>query len=389
MTYINRQSYYGQKRLHVSQIPPQEKHKTFDATAYLTNEFFNADNVTFTKITRFYKQLYGNGAYKYLMDTFNSWKFGYVRPSGQTIGRILECVPKFLTDEKRFHILKCEIIKFIDNQHHKQRHKHIAIDELERVFDNYAKEIHNFTQLNLTWFVRREIFTDAEIEQFLTVCKYALQEKLNLSYRQVRNDLELVSLKLLPLKPGTFTATYYIDFLSCYIDLPQLNYRAQNPIQFRNVGIRIEGKFKRFAEEYILQELMKMSFSEKEGQINHFIKANDLEFFIAQYREILDKDTDADLSSQFKGEGGQLSLSLRLYSLSGLRISVALSVAKLLLYSGIVTAATFVVMRFQLYKILVLLVWGGLMVGAAVLSGMNTELRTLRKLSLDLKRHGL
>jgi len=382
--YRNNRYYRGSR----TTPTPRGPRKLFDITSYLKNEFFNADDITFAKIARLYKQLYGYGAYKYLLDTFYSWKLGHVRVSGQTTTRILECVPRFLTDDKRFHILKCEIVHFIDTLHFKQQNKNISLSQLNNSFENYAKEIDSFSQVNLNWFVKKGIFSQTEIDQFLSVCKYALRQKLNLSYRQVQADLALIRTKLSCFKPGTFTANYQLDFLSSKVDLSQLNDTPLTLIQLGSDQIRLDGIFKQFAEQYILEELMKMSFSEKEGEVNHFIKSNDLDFFIGQYYELLDKDSEAALRSEFKGEGGQLTLFLDVKSLKRIQASIVVSSAKLFLYTAILVTGIILVFVFELYKIIALLFFGGLILGGFLLGAINAEFRALRNLTLDLKRYG-
>lgn len=362
--------------------------KSFDVEQYLKQEFFNCDDLTFAKIANLYRHLYGPGPYRYLLNTFYSWKKGHVRVSGQTTDRILECVPKFLTDDKRFHILKCEIVHFVERLHFKQQNKKASIGQLNSLFENYAKEIDNFREVNLTWFVSKGIFDETEIEEFLAVSKYALRERLNLCCRQVQNDLSLVKYKFMGLKPGTFSATYRIDFLSSTIDLSKLDETSSIDIELATVRVNIAGKFKRFAEEYILEELVQMSFSEKEGEINRFIKAADLDFVLAQYDAIANQDGEASLKSTFKGEGGVLSLSLELKSLQRVYRRIFISLAKLGVYGGLLLGAVALVIVFHLYRVLILLIFGGWVVGAALLGGITTEIRTLRSLKGDLKTYG-
>jgi hypothetical protein len=326
--------------------------KSFDVTSYLKNEFFNADDKTFARIAHLYKQLYGYGPYKYLLSTFSSWKLGYVRVSGQTTTRILECVPKFLTDDKRFFILKCEIVHFIETLHFKQQNKTASLAQLNTLFEDYAKEIENFNQVNLAWFVSKGIFTETELQQFLSVCKFALREKLDLSYRQVQDDLSLIRSKSSGLKTGTFTATYEIDFLNSKIDLSQIDELPSNRCHLPMKRLQVEGKFKRFTEQYILEELMKMSFTEKEGEVNRFIKAKDIDFFIGQYNAIVESGGEASLKSSFKGEGGQLSLSLEVKSLPNIHAAIFMSLTKLGLYAGLLLVAAALVLFFNFTELL-------------------------------------
>lgn len=391
MSYYSRRAGYRrswyQKRVLTSTRPIGPR-KAFDVTSYLKNEFFNADDKTFARIAHLYKQLYGYGPYKYLLETFYSWKSGHVRVSGQTTTRILECVPKFLTDDKRFYILKCEIVHFVETLHFKQQNKAASLAQLNSLFEDYAKEIESFNQVNLTWFVSKGIFTEAEIQQFLSVCKYALREKLDLSYRQVQNDLTLIKSKFSGLKTGTFTATYRIDFLSSTVNLAQINEIPSDRARLPMAGVQVDGKFKRFTEEYILEELMKMSFAEKEGEVNRFIKAKDIDFFISQHNAIVDKGGEASLKSSFKGEGGQLSLSMEVKSLPRIHAAIFMSLAKLGLYAALLLVAAALVIIFHLYRVIVLLIIGGWIVAAALLGAINTEVQTLRSLKEDLKRYG-
>lgn len=392
MSYYYRRRYsYKSNYSRTSSTNPQVERrprKSFDITTYIKNEFFNADDLIFTRVANLYRQLYGYGAYKYMMETFYSWKSGSVGLSGQTMRRILECVPKFLSDDKRFYILKCEIIYFIETLHFKQQNKKTSLSQLNDLFENYAKEIDNFNQVNLSWFVGKGIFTETEIQQFLNVCKYALNKKLNLSFRQVQSDLTLIKRKLSDLKQGCFHANYQIDFLTSTVDLSNINQTTLNFTQLTKHEIILEGIFKQFAEQYILEELMKMNFSEQEGEVNHFVKSKDLDFFISQYKEILDQDNEASLKSEFKGEGGQLNLSLEVKSLNKIQASLFLSGAKLTLYAAIFVSAIILIFAFQLYKIFALLFFGGLIVGGMLLGGISTEFKTIKNLILDLKRYG-
>jgi len=392
MNYYSRRQYHYRKRYYKTssgrQQPKGRTIKTFDITSYIKNEFFNADEITFIRIANLYRQLYGYEAYKYMINTFVSWKSGFVGLSGQTLYRILVCVPKFLSDEKRFYILKCEVIYFIEELHLKQQRKYISLSQLNELFENYAKEIDNFNKINLSWFVDKGIFNETEIRQFLDVCKYALNKKLILSYQQVLNDLNLIKTKLSSFKQGSFDANYQIDFLFSKVNLLNINQTTLDFVQFNSHEIKLDGIFKQFAEKYILDELMKIEFTEKEGEVNRFVNSKDLDFFISQYYEILNKNNEASLKSEFKGGGGQLYLSLEIKSLKKIHISLFLSVAKLFLYAGLFISAIILFFVFQLYKIFEILFFGGLIGGGILLGAISTEFKTIKNLNLDLKRYG-
>lgn len=381
-----RRSYY--RSTGYSYQTERRPRKSFDVTGYIKNEFFTADDITFSRIANLYKQLYGYGAYKYMMDTYPSWKSGRVGLSGQTMHRILECVPKFLTDQKRFYILKCEIIDYIDTLQSKQQNKNVPLARLNTLFEIYAHEINTFNAVNLSWFVGKGIFTESEMHQFLSVCKYALVEKLKLSYRQTIGDILLIQKKLSVLKTGVFSCSYHIDFLQSSIDLSQLNKTSISTIALNSQKVYLEGALKEFAEKYIVEELLKMDFAEREGQVNRFVKSADLDILIDQYHILIEQQQEASLKSQFKGEGGVLYLSMEAKAYANIKKLLFTSAAKLTLLVAIIFAAITLIIGFRLFQISVLIFWGTLIAGCFLVNAINAEYKTFKKLKLDLKLYG-
>lgn len=364
------------------------KPKRFSTYSYIENEFFNADRETLRKITDLYYDLYGYGPYKYLINTYPYWKSRNVSTSRQTMGRIMECVPRFLSNEKRFFILKNEVIYFIETLHQKQQNKNTSLSELNTLFENYQTQIDNFNQSNLPYMVGKRIFTPEEIEQFLLVCKYALLEKLNLAFKQVQNDLVLFKEKISSFNTGVFKASYQIDFLNSKIDLSDINEFQLDFIKLKQQEINPNGTYKQFAEQYILEEFMEMSFSVKEGAVNHFVKSKDLEFFLDQYHQINTKENEATLKSDFKGEGGQLNVILEVKSIHKIKSMIFLSGAKMIIYFAVLIIAIFLVVKLKLYEIVILVIIGGFILGLILLEIFKSEIQTIKNLKLDLKRYG-
>jgi len=292
-----------------------------------------------------------------------------------------------LTFEVNTLNLKNEVINYIKNLHHKQQNKKASITDLNSLFENYIEHIAKFDSNNIS-FITKTKFTAEKVEQFTMICKFALLEKLNLAYRQVQSDLTLIKSKLLILNTGIFKANYKIDFLNSEIDISNINDINFNFITLKQKEINLNENYKKFAEQYILEEFMQMSFSEKQGEVNHFVKSKDLDFFISQYQEINDKDSEATLKSEFKGEGGQLNLSVEIKSLKKIKFLIYFSGAKLLLYFALFITAIILIFTFELYKVVLLLIFGGLIFGGILLVGFIEELKTIKKIKLDLKRYG-
>lgn len=362
--------------------------KTFNIERYIQKEFFEADDPTFNKIANLYRRLYGDGPYRYMLNTFYSWKSGHRNMSGQSMYKILECVPKFLTDEKKFYILKCEILFFLDTIHYKFRKKKLLFSELTPLFENYHKEISAFDQINLNWFVGKGIFSDAEIQEFLSVGKYAMSQKLNLCYRQVFNDIRLIKEKLSNLRTGMFEAKYEITFLNSTIDFSNINDTEDNQAKLPESKLTLQGKFKQFAEQYVMDEFLKMDYAESQGKANYFIKSKDLDFFVSQYNEIASKGQQVLLKSDFMGEGGIFFLELTAKSIKRIRGLVLISGLKLFLLLSALITSILLIFHYNLYENVMLIFWGGILLGGFLITSIVGEIKLLKKLNFDLKIYG-
>lgn len=383
--------YYGYRRPYRSRRTtffgspplPSRPTKTFSVETYLKNEFLNADSKTFAKIAGLYRKLYGDRAYRYMLETHASWKYGYVRVSGQTMHRILQCVPKYLSDDKRFYILKNEIIYFIETLHHKHKHKPLTLFEINQRFEEFAQSINDFNEVDLKWFVGKKIFPEEEIESFLRICRHALSKRLASALRQVQNDLALISDALVYLPPNKVKATYEMDFLQSTVDLADLVTANLRHLSLSVPDIKAEGQFKDFAEQFVVEEFMKLRFSEQEGTANRQIKETDLTYAIQKFQDLVAADEEASIACTFKGEGGTLSLNLEVKSLGRIKFSLYTSALKIIALLALVGVATKLYLTYKPYEYNCFLLIGALF----VLSLLYNEAAALYSHLKDFREH--
>jgi hypothetical protein len=338
-------SYYRYKKsdrstsriFHSNNPNDKRPRRKLDVRNYLKDEFFSCNDIVFARIADLYCALYGANAHNYMMKTFYGWKSGRVSMSGQTFSRILECVPKFLSDEKRFYILKCEIILFLETIHYNQQGKKnnkVSIAEINSLFENYLTEINNFDKGHLSWFLGKGIFTEVELEQFLLACQYSLRKKLNLAYRQVYNDLLLIKHKLANHKMGTFDGSYKIDFIDSTVEIKNINAVPLPMLEFENRDFKIEGNFKQYAERYIIEELMALNFSERVGESKALIKSNDIDIIFSHFNGLKKQNSEVEIKSSFEGEGGLLNINLSFTPTKKIIQNITLSVINILAFFG-------------------------------------------------------
>lgn len=344
---------------------------------YLTNEFFTCDEFTFRKIADLYCDLYGVNAHNYMMKTFYSWKSGAVGMSGQTFVRILQCVPRFLTDEKRFYILKCEVIFFLETIHYEQqkKNKKSTIGQINEYFKNYEGAINKFDLSNLQWFLGKGVFKENELKEFLSACKYSLQKKLSLAYSQVKNDLNRLRDKLEQYDIAKITGAYTIDFLSTVIQIGNIKNEPLLPITFQKENVNLDGAFKVFTEKYILEELVTLDFSEKDGEATGMINAHDLDLVFTHYSQLIKGKQDVVISSNFKGEGGVLSLSLEFEPFQKIIQRIIISSIKIIVVICIFTVALYFVFQKKQWWVL----WIGIYIGFFLISKTIDEIKIIKK----------
>jgi hypothetical protein len=301
--------------------------------------------------------------------------------------RILECVPKFLTDEKKFYLLKCEIMYYLDVLHHKQQNTVKELTGINKAFEKYAEEINNFSQINMPWFVKG-VFEENEIQQFLAVCRYALTKKLNLAHEQIFNDLILIKNKCENIKAVKLVMRYKIDFLCSTIQINKTDEISFEKYKARPNNIAIDGKYKKYTEKYILEELMKMNFTQQEGEVNHLLKKQDLDYYIHKCEQMLQNDGEALFNAEFQGEGGRFYISAEVKSFKRIQELINFSIIKLTLYGAIIFLAIILISVFGLGKILGYAIFGFIIGGSALYNGITTEYKNYKLLNDYLRIYG-
>lgn len=73
--------------------------------ADIKEHFFSLSSYSLHSLLMNYKSTYGDNAYAYAVSTYPLWRNGSRCMSDQTLLRLVETLPKFLTEEQRLHLL--------------------------------------------------------------------------------------------------------------------------------------------------------------------------------------------------------------------------------------------------------------------------------------------
>jgi len=77
-----------------------------DAVNGIKHDFLSLDDEPLEYLLKDYKDIYGSSAMRYARSTFSKWKSGETKLSGQTMERLIELVPPYLSPEQRFDLLR-------------------------------------------------------------------------------------------------------------------------------------------------------------------------------------------------------------------------------------------------------------------------------------------
>lgn len=317
--------------------------------SYIRKEFFNINRTTFLQIAELYRSIYGEKPYRYLLEAYDFWKEGRRRVSDQTMERILKCVPKYLSKEKKLFILKLEIIQFIERQQKKYEYKPIHFNQLEAIYEEFFNSIEQFDYNDLRWFVK-DVFTKKEIDKYIEISKYVVKKKLEQSYHQVKSDLEILYPIVSKISFGVKTQFYTIDFFKTKFDLntfPEITMRLwRKEVSPPSLDDNIDERML----SYLVDEILRLTYIHEAGKINQEISQNDLSILWKQYKDFLDNDNEADIFSEFQGKGGIFSIEIILKSKSKLIQEFILCVSKSIASFLGFLLMLFIFIKFNLFK---------------------------------------
>lgn len=223
MSY-GRNYYGGQKSYNrTKQQVPTKNPSVFSVNEYLENEFFNADEKTFSNIVSLYAELYGIGSRNYLVQTYRLWKSKSVKPNPTTIHNILRCIPPFLTFEKRFFILEQQIEFFIKEailENSTGPKRYVSFSELPIFYELIFARIGAFGEKQLDWFIGKQIVDKKTADTIVSVCRHTITRRLNAQFSIAIKTIRQIDSVVSNAPLGTISASYTIDWLSITIGMP-------------------------------------------------------------------------------------------------------------------------------------------------------------------------
>lgn len=126
--------YYSDSRLQTYFSPIIQDLKTY---------FFTMPSTTLEKLLLDYKEKYGEKAYSYALYAYPKWRAGYTKMSDQTLLRIVETLPYFLSENERLSLLEKLFSYFVQKTSPQHIYESATWDDYETILDDIYHNIYH------------------------------------------------------------------------------------------------------------------------------------------------------------------------------------------------------------------------------------------------------
>ena len=334
---------------------------------YFNNASVKFEQTAWANFESSYASKYGEGARAYLNKTIYAWQNGWTGMSGQTMSRILECVPPFLEIDEQFKLLSFFAPPALSEQFHGQQ---MALSEIADCYNQIAHTV-KCKEYELPWFVR-DVFSAEEITEFLNVFKFTMIDGLRQSYHDVRNDLVTLR-KTCAATDAAIDVQYQIALLDYPLDIdtcptsmpPSLDIAAPEP--------RLVTEFRQQYRQVLLEHVVQARATIRTGDIRQRIALSDV---AAVIRQLQRTKSDQEYESTLAVEGRGGDFTVRFEKKNPLRLQYAIAVESVKL--GIVVTISAALALWSIAEGLWPLLYFVALIAFSLLSAIWTKLQSLR-----------
>jgi hypothetical protein len=284
------------------------------------------------RLFNIYEDEYGEGAAGYARKVYDEWKAGIVRPSAQTINRLLDHLPKVLNFDG-----KCELLRKLRERHRKPEHHSIKVkvDDwksrlvplVKRIVEKaYTSNLPEIVESRLTWLSSG----DMQVARALLSHSQALEGAVAVRLLEHEmQDLEAVLARV----HGKTKITHTIGLPYGNIELKisgrrkmakDENDETHLVRQNNNTGLfkptaddifddvfsNLDEDQARQVKAKAAQEAMRIVAEKKRGEIKYENAAKDIANFVANADLMDQRKTDYQMSGQFESASGMTKIQV-------------------------------------------------------------------------------
>lgn len=309
----------------------------YDIERFLVREFFTLDEVSFKILSDTYRSCYGQGAYNYLLKTYDQWKIGVIRPNNVTLNRILQCLPKLLTTDKQYRLIKMNIQHYLQGFNHRMNYAD-SLACVRSIFNDLLCFIDKFSVRDLTWYLRGMMYSQDDLNDIVNLCKSSQYQLTNIVYNNVVKDVSIVSESLGEFSKNKYHAVFNIPFIKLRFTVH--SYDNVESLYGLNIpSVDTSSILCQQATRSILEELVHNHQVEVKGASRQILNRSEFYSFISSYRLAVKSADEGEIHAEFCGEGGVFSISIQIKSLKRLWVDFAYKAV----YTTVIIAVTLVI----------------------------------------------
>ena len=345
---------------------------------FVRSEFFSLAGTRYAKFCNFYGRKYGGGAEDYLRQTRYSWQSGTTGMSGQTMARILSCVPPFLDVPKQFELLSFQVPSVLQQQREKLKLHGFKLSEMEKTYRAVAEGVVG-RDYKLSWFIN-DVFPATECDEFKNVFKYTIMDQLRRSYSWVREDIAMLHGCVSEIE-GSIDVVYHVAVFDCPMELDMFPPVGAAKLDIAFATPNLVTEFGEYYRKILLEHALVQIKAEQETHAVRQIALDDVRSLVSQLATTR-SDQEYDLRVEIVGHGGTAQVRLQKKNLLRLRSAVAVYTFWLLLTCGLLCVSILLACTKGWW----LLVYPGWIVFAGAISAVWRKLHGLRKEISDYER---
>ena len=309
------------------------------------------------EIMRSYQKHFGESSYNYVLKNYYwGWRRGDRTMTNVQQERILYIMPEHLneTAKQKLHRIKEEaryklgieeflgaIKRTVQSFFQKQayiysKEKITSEADIQNVFQ---KEISRVNSLNIPQQKTYNsadgyyVLNDDEKKEALLIAKYIVYVKLKKQLAQIENDFNTFLPFMFCIKRGIFSANYFVSTINFRVEISKTTFHKIQIPKLLVEEIQANSRFKSYSDKYLAQELVSIHTENNKAIVNAFLNSHDLKIFFDHYDELSLADSEVNMKSIFKGEGGILNIQVQMKPIKMLKTSILKSFTKILIYT--------------------------------------------------------
>jgi len=287
--------------------------------------FYSLTPDQLARIFNIYSDSYGDGPAEYARKTYVEWKHGAVRPSAQTINRLLDSLPLVLDFEG-----KCDLLRKLRERHRKPEHHALKVkadDWQEHVLPlvkaviqkAYRANLPEAVERRLTWLANGDMQTARAILAHAQACEGAVAVNLlQAEMQNIENAIANLDGK------GKVTHTIHLPYGHIQLKISgrrrmdkepdngaELVRQNDNSLFKPRAEDIFEDVFSDLDQEQAAQvkakaaeEAMRLVAEKKRGEIKYANASRDIENFVNNADLMEQRKKDYQMSAEFEGASG-------------------------------------------------------------------------------------